>query len=41
MFQFPRLPLYTYEFSIQLLDITLAGFSHSDIYESSLACSSS
>ena len=41
MFQFPGLPCYTYGFSITCIDITLCGFSHSDIHESTPACGSS
>ena len=41
MFQFPGLPWYTYGFSIPCIDITLCGFSHSDIHESLPACGSS
>ena len=41
MFQFPGLPYCTYGFSTACIDITLCGFSHSDIHESAPACGSS
>ena len=41
MFQFPGLPWYTYGFTIPCIDITLCGFSHSEIHESLPACGSS
>src|SRR5579875_4156200 len=40
MFQFPRLPLLTYEFSKQYWPMTTSGFPHSDIHASTLAYSS-
>ena len=41
MFQFPGLPWYSYGFTIPCIDITLCGFSHSEIHESMPACGSS
>ena len=41
MFQFPGLPWYSYGFTVPCIDITLCGFSHSDIHESLPACGSS
>ena len=40
MFQFPRLPPYTYAFSVQSSPMTVRGFPHSDIHTSTLAYSS-
>ncbi len=34
MFQFPRLPPYTYAFSVQSSPMTVRGFPHSDIFGS-------
>jgi hypothetical protein len=38
MFHFPRFPPYTYVFSVKWPGIPLAGFPHSDIFGSKVAC---
>ena len=40
MFQFRRFPSYSYEFTVQCIDLTLCGFLHSDICGSYRACQS-